>query len=336
MRLKMVTACHNRIMKILVLGGTQFIGRHFVAASLARGHRVTVFTRGRTQADLPQEVERLEGDRSEGISGLSALHGDSWDACVDLSGYTPLQVRSSTELLAPFLKRYLFISTASVYALSGSQPVTEGNVLVGPAAENETTVNGDTYGPLKVTCENIVREVFGDRATVVRPQIVAGPYDHTGRHTYWVTRGPSPEPVAMPGDGTDYVQVIDARDLAGFAVRLLENDIAGTFDAAGPRITWAEFATALGITRPVWVSTQVMDRAGVDISKFPMYIPAASSQYAMFMNLTGTKALAAGLDLTPPDKTIQDTLPWSLKQLYPNAYTAEEEARLIQLENTAE
>ncbi len=320
-------------MKILVLGGTQFIGRHVVATAVANGHDVTVLTRGLTPADLPDSVERLTGDRNHGAAGISALQGRTWDACIDISGYTPHQVRSSTELLAPFLKRYLFISTASVYALSGSQPVTEENALVAAAAENETTVNGDTYGPLKVTCENIVLEVLGERATVVRPQIVAGPYDHTGRHTYWVTRGPSHDPVAMPGDGTDYVQVIDARDLAGFAVKVLANEIAGTFDAAGPRITWAEFAAALGITRPVWVPTQIMDRAGVDISKFPMYIPAASSQYAMFMNVAGKKAVAAGLVLTPPDKTIQDTRPWSLQQSYPQAYTAEEEARLIELKD---
>ncbi len=317
-------------MKILVLGGTQFIGRHVVARAVANGHDVTVLTRGLTTADLPASVERLTGDRNDGASGITALQGRSWDACIDLSGYTPVQVQASAHLLERIVQRYLFISTASVYDTTGTQPLTETNALLQPAAEDLNTVTNETYGPLKVTCENIVNEVFEKRATVLRPQIVAGPFDHTGRHAYWVARGLSDIPVAMPGDGSDYVQVIDARDLAGFAVHALENSLPGTFDVAGPRITWSDFARALGIKHPVWVTIELMASAGVEASKFPIYIPS-TNPYSLFMNTTAQKALDVGLVHTAPDVTVVETRPWSLQQKYPQAYSAEEEARMLAL-----
>src|SRR6478752_313 len=163
-------------MDILILGGTRFVGRHIVDALIEGGHRVSVLTRGTSPDELPASVERLKGDRNEGVDGLSALHGRTWDACVDVSGYTPKQVRPSAESLHDRIGRYLFISTVSVYVDSSDAPVLETHPLLPEAAEDVTDITGETYGPLKVTCERIVRSVYSDRGTILRPQIVAGPF----------------------------------------------------------------------------------------------------------------------------------------------------------------
>ena len=138
-------------MKILILGGTQFIGRHITLAFFAAGHAVSVLTRGLSPDDLPPEVERLHGDRDEGLAGLPALASRTWDACIDVSGYTPRQVRPSAELLRAQVQRYVFISSVSVYGDTRRRPVLETDPLLAAAAEDVTEINGETYGPLKVT-----------------------------------------------------------------------------------------------------------------------------------------------------------------------------------------
>src|SRR5262249_22309556 len=145
----------NNRMHILTLGGTQFVGRHIVEALLTVGHRVSILTRGHTPDELPAEVERLRGDRDLGTVGLDALAGRSWDACVDVSGYTPRQVRASAELLRDRVKRYVFISAVSVYGDPDIRPARETHPLLPPAAEDVTEIDGETYGPLKVACERI-------------------------------------------------------------------------------------------------------------------------------------------------------------------------------------
>src|SRR5262249_44862145 len=158
---------------------------------------------------------------------------------VDVSGYTPRQVRASAERLRDRVKRYLFISAVSVYGDPDRRPVRETHPLLPPAAEEVTEVNGETYGPLKVACEQIVQETYGERGTLLRPQIVAGPHDPSGRYSYWVNRAARGGEMLAPGDGSDHVQVIDARDLARFTVKVTENALGGAFNLAGPRITWA-------------------------------------------------------------------------------------------------
>jgi len=168
-------------MNLLVLGGTQFVGRHIVEAAVEAGHSVSVFTRGVSPDDLPPGVTRLRGDRD---GGLDALRDGSWDACVDVSGYVPRVVRQSAELLRGRVGRYLFISTVSVYAPGPRDWTLEDaplQELDDPATEDVQAA----YGGLKVLCERVVNEVFGERATHVRPHIVAGPWDHTRRFTAW-------------------------------------------------------------------------------------------------------------------------------------------------------
>ncbi len=315
-------------MNVLVLGGTRFVGRHIVEALCAGGHGVSVFTRGQSPDELPAQVERLHGDRSEGEAGLAALDGRRWNACIDVSGYTPLQVRASATRLREAIGRYVFISTVSTYASLAQAPIVETHALHAEAGESMTQVTNDTYGPLKVTCERIVREAYGDRATILRPQIVAGPYDPTGRHTYWVQRAMRGGEVLVPGDGTDHVQVVDARDLARFVVTTVECDTPGTFNLAGPRLTWSAFIEALGISSPVWVPADMLGTAGLTIAELPLYVPDASDNGGV-MHVGHQAATAAGLTHTDAAVTIADTRVWLRAHPMTPVLTADREADVI-------
>ena len=188
-------------MRILVLGGTQFLGRHVVEAALARGHDVTLFNRGQTRPELFPGVERLVGDRD---GDLAALEAGSWDAVVDTSGYVPRLVRASAELLEPRAGRYLFVSSISVYA-DVSRPGVDEDAPVAQLEEETEEHRGPAYGALKALCEHAVQEVYGERATIVRPGLIVGPWDPTGRFTYWPAR------IAEGGD----VLAPEPRDAAG-------------------------------------------------------------------------------------------------------------------------
>ena len=166
-------------MRVLILGGTQFVGRHIVEALLPTGHSVSILTRGKSSDELPAQVERLRGDRDKGALGLKALTGRSWDVCVDVSGYTPRQVRPSAERLRASVKRYIFVSAVSVYGDPDRRPVRETHPRMPPAGEDVTEVEGEMYGRLKVTCEDIVQQTYADRSMLLRPQIVVGPHDRT-------------------------------------------------------------------------------------------------------------------------------------------------------------
>lgn len=175
-------------MKILVLGGTRFVGRHVVEAMIDAGHDVAVLNRGKSVDELPPRVERIRGDRAEGPAGLLGLFDRTWDVCVDVSGYTARHVRASTERLRHSVGHYVFISAVSVYGDCARGPVDESEPRVVPAPESVDEVTAQTYGPLKVTCENIVRDAFGSRCAWLRPQVIAGPHEPVDRFSYWVRR----------------------------------------------------------------------------------------------------------------------------------------------------
>jgi 2'-hydroxyisoflavone reductase len=315
-------------MNILILGGTRFIGRHIVEALLNGGHHVSVFARGTSPDALPDSVERLRGDRNDGTAGLRTLEGQSWDACVDVSGYTPKQVRPSAELLKDRIGQYVFVSTVSVYPDSSDTPVVETHPLLPEAAEDVTEITGETYGALKVTCERIVRDVYGTRGTILRPQIVAGPFDPTGRHTYWVQRATQGGEMLVPGDGTDFVQVVDARDIARFTARAIEHRVSGIFNMAGPRLTWASFVSMLGVEHPVWVSARLIDAAGLTFVEMPLYRPNGAERSSL-MHVSHDRASAAGLALTDPQVTIADVREWLRANPVPPALSPEREHDLI-------
>ena len=315
-------------MKILTLGGTQFIGRHMTLAYLAAGHTVSVLTRGLSPDDLPPEVERLRGDRDQGRAGLAALSNRTWDACIDVSGYTPRQVRPSAEFLRGQVQRYVFISSVSVYGDTKHRPVLETDPLLPAAAEDVTEINGETYGPLKVTCEGIVQDLYGPRGTILRPQIVAGPHDHTGRYPYWVNRAVQGGEMLAPGDGSDHLQVIDVRDLARFAVQVVEDKLQGVFNLVGPRFSWSAFMQALGAEQVTWVSTEVLEAQGVTSQELPLFRPE-HGPLSSLMDVSPDRILAAGLTLTDPAVTVRDTRAWSEGAHLTPPFTPEREAAVL-------
>ncbi len=326
-------------MDILVLGGTQFIGRHIVDALTKAGHVVTVFTRGITPDPLPLGIKRLHGNRNEGLSGLSALRGRTWHTCVDVSGYTPIQVRASATALRACVSHYVYVSAVSVvdHRLTDpvDTPVTESHALLPAAAENITEINSDTYGPLKVACEGIVQTLFANRCTIVRPQVVAGEFDDSGRLSHWIGRAESSKTdgkcMLAPGDGSDYLQLIDVRDVANFIKTAVESNIYGIYNLSGHRVTWARFMQLLDARNYVWVSAAILCEANLSFSQLPLY-RAQGSPRSSLMHVSCDAALAAGLVLRPLADTIkimQDWLRATSANSEPLALSAEIEAQLV-------
>jgi 2'-hydroxyisoflavone reductase len=221
-------------MRILMVGGTSFVGRHITERALEQGHSVTLFNRGKTNAGAFGQAEQVLGDRSLGADGLSALTGREFDATVDVCAYVPATVRDLLGVLGGGVGHYTFISTISVYPETVAAGFDESSPLVEPSFADELTM--PEYGALKVACEQAAAEMLGDGVCVVRPGYVVGPYDPTGRFTYWVERvaraagGPMLGGAAAPPP----LQVIDGRDLAKFTVDLVEAGASGAFNATTP------------------------------------------------------------------------------------------------------
>ena len=228
-------------MKLLVLGGTKFLGRAAVEAALARGHDVTLFNRGETSPELFPEAEKLRGDRQ---GDLSALEGRSWDAAIDPSGYVPQVVRASAEALADSADHYLFISSVSVYA-DFSAPPNEDSALeeLGDDKPDDRLLEDySNYGALKVLCERAVAETIPDRHALVRPGLIVGPHDPTGRFTYWPHRIARGGEVLVPGPPQQTVQFVDVRDLGSWLIDLSERRVAGVFNAINEGVSWQTIA----------------------------------------------------------------------------------------------
>lgn len=321
-------------MRVLILGGTQFVGRKIVETLLSAGHAVSIVTRGLTRDELPTQVERLRGDRDQGAPGLEALAGHSWDVCIDVSGFTPRQVRPSAERLQKRVKRYVFVSAVSVYGDPSQRPVCETHPRVPPASEDVTEVNAETYGALKVTCEDIVQEIYADRCTLLRPQIVVGPHDPRGRYSHWVQRALRGGDMLAPGDGSDHVQFIDVRDVARFGKLVIENDLGGAFNLAGPRLTWAEFMKVLGAENIVWVAGDIIRAAGLTEIELPLFRPEYGPRSSL-MDVSNQRARAAGLTLTDPPVTAKDMRAWILGRDQLPALLPEKEVELIRIARQA-
>lgn len=314
-------------MKLLLLGGTQFLGRHVVDAALARGHDVTLFTRGRRT--LPEDamnvVARLTGDRDPRIDrGLDALRAGTWDAVIDLSGYVPRVVQASAELLASRVSRYLFVSSISVYAKLDRPGLDEDAPLAALETADSEDVPKD-YGALKAACEAAVTRAFGARATHVRPGLIVGPYDPTDRFAYWPARIIHPEllgergmQAVVPAPAERPLQFIDARDLAAFMLDLVEGDVAGIFNATSPSAQWtfdAVVATCrLAASSPpetCWVPDQTLLDFHVEPwVGLPLWIPASDADSAGFDSVATHRAQAAGLSTRPLEQTVRDTAAW--------------------------
>ena len=302
-------------MKLLVFGGTQFVGRHLVRAALDRGHQVTLFNRGRTNPGLFPEAERIVGDRRD---DLSALDGGSWDAVLDVNGYVPRVVRAAAERLRDRAGSYTFISTISVYADKEARGLREGSPLAAPkpGEEGSEEITPDSYGWLKAGCEQAVEEVWPDRALIVRPGLVVGPHDPTGRFPYWPWRVARGGEVLAPAGPDHPLQFIDGRDLAEWTVRSVEEGRTGPFTATGPgrRLTFGELLDACrkisgSDARITWVEDDfLLERDVEPFRELPLWIPGPEADG--FYGLDNGKAVAAGLTFRPLAETVGDTLAW--------------------------
>jgi 2'-hydroxyisoflavone reductase len=302
---------------ILVLGGTGFIGPHIITAALARGHTVTMFNRGKTRPELFPDVEKLRGDRD---GKLDALAGRKWDAVIDPSGYVPRIVKMSAELLAPSVKQYIFISSVSVYAAGapvGADETAPVEKLLDPNSEDIKGNDFKNYGALKALSEQAAEAAMPGRVANVRPGLIIGPGDRTGRYTHWPTRLSEGGDVLCPGDGTTPVQFIDGRDLADWLIHLVETNTVGVMNALGPskRITMKEVidqtnAAVGGKATPVWVDWKFLEKREVMPWKdLPMWIPNEGED-AGFGTTSNTRAVKAGLKFRPVGDTAKDTLAW--------------------------
>jgi len=293
-------------MRILILGGTQFLGRHTVEAALARGHDVTMFNRGQTRPELFPDVEKLRGDRD---GGLDAVRGRDFDAVVDTSGYVPRVVRETIDALGD-VGHYTFVSSISVYA-DASTPPTESS----PVAElSEPTEEWrEAYGELKADCEDVVRERFAG-AFIPRPGLIVGPWDPTGRFTYWPQRFADGGRVLAPAPPDADAQVIDARDLAAWIVRAAENGLAGTYNAVDrpiPRSMLVETCMRVaGVdAEVVWIDGAFLAEHEVgEWMELPLWL--IDPAYAGMLSVDPSAALAAGLEPRPLADTVRDTLAW--------------------------
>ncbi|MDQ1702071.1 MAG: hypothetical protein QOF57_1323 [Frankiaceae bacterium] len=299
-------------MRLLVLGGTSFVGRAIVEDALAHGHDVTVFSRGVTGAELFPGVERRRGDRTAGE--YASLAGGEWDAVVDVSAYVPRHVAEALTAVDGRFGRYVFISTVSVYDNGKPQsPVRdEDSPRLAPVRASEE-VTGDTYGGLKVACEDDVLAGLGDRATIVRPGVVAGPHDTTDRFTWWVRAAAAGGAVEIPGRPDQPAQVIDSRDLARLVVRLAEDDVAGTFNAVGPAD-----ATTLGGLLATCAAAAGTEAEFVSVpggGRHPLVL--ADPKGDVMFRRSSALARAAGLPATPLERTAADVLAWDRERGLP-------------------
>jgi 2'-hydroxyisoflavone reductase len=303
--------------KILILGGTGFIGPHVVDAAYARGHTVTLFNRGKTHPKLFPDVEKLRGDRD---GKLGALMDRAWDAVVDTSGYAPSIVKQSVELLAPNVGQYVFVSTMSVYANEDKVDADETadvQTLDDPATEDVS----NAYGALKAACEAVCEAGMPGRVTNLRPGWIVGPLDPTGRFTYWPSRLADGGEVLAPGDGSTPIQLIDARDMATFIITAIENTTVGTFNVFGPsnhpqvQLTMKQLIEACNEAGGNKATANWVDEAFLTThevtpwSEMPGWLPA-SPDTAGFGRRSNRRAVEAGLRMRSVVETARDTLAW--------------------------
>jgi len=330
-----------RKLKILVLGGTSFVGPHQVRPALARGHEVTLFNRGRTNTHLFPEVEKLVGDR---VDDLSALEGREWDVVIDNSAILPSWVRRSAQFLKDSVGIYLFTSTRSVFSDLSQIPMDVDGPVYSVDSWTEADEGSMGYGRQKATAEKEAIAAFGDRALIIRPGLIVGPGDTTDRFTYWPVRVHRGGEVLAPGDPDNPVMFIDVRDMGEWYIHLLENSYTGTFMALGPDypLTFKTFLEGVreGVESDAtftWMDTEFLQEQGVRAySHMPLWMPAVGRN-AGFNRFDLTRTWEAGLTYRPLSVTAKDTLdyhftrPEERQARLRSGITAEREAELFSL-----
>ena len=313
-----MTATHNvfaaKTLRVLILGGTGFIGPHFVEVLRRRGHTLTLFNRGKRNASLFPQTETLIGDRN---GGLDALRGRDWDVVIDNSGYVPRHVRLSAELLKDRVQRYIFVSSISAYASLAKAGISENDptaILPDPTVEQ---VTGETYGGLKALCEQAVEQTFGERATILRPTYIVGPGDPTDRFTYWPVRTARGGEMIAPGNPADPIQFIDVRDLAEFTRACVEQELGGRFNVCNePRsvsigkLLEVSKQIAKSDTKFRWADeTFIVSNKLLETGEIPIWVPT-EGEYAGAALVSPARAVQKGIRFRELTTTVADTLAW--------------------------
>jgi 2'-hydroxyisoflavone reductase len=327
-------------LRLLILGGTGFLGPAIVEAAQKDGHALTLFNRGqreKTKGTFFEGAEHLYGNRDpnkraddaddKSPQGLSQIEdaikgGKTWDAVIDTSGYAPRIVNASAKLLAPVSGQYVFISTISVYAKNDKPQEDESAELATIADPNVESMGAhfENYGPLKALCEKAASEVFAGKSTVIRPGYIVGVRDDTDRFTYWPVRTSEGGELLTPGDPKDPVQFIDVRDLAAFILRSIATRTFGTFNATSPAMPWGSVITSCvnaakavnpdkPAANPVWIPNDWLASNGLEEGTLPIYLPP-QGEYGGFHSRSVAKALAAGLTIRPAMETCKEILQW--------------------------
>ncbi|HVT14292.1 MAG TPA: NAD-dependent epimerase/dehydratase family protein [Fimbriimonadaceae bacterium] len=303
---------YNDHMRLLVIGGTKFVGRHLVECALAHGHEITLFHRGHTGKGL-FDVEELFGDRD---GETDVLMGREWDAVIDTCGYVPRVVEQSADALSDAVGLYCFVSTISVYAEDQPAPIPEtGRVMRFEKPPESEAITGESYGPFKALCEEAVSGICGESKTlIVRPGLIVGPHDPSDRFTYWIDRFGSEKAFLLPDRRTQPIQFIDVRDLAAFTLRLVEQRTSGVFNAVGPAkpTTLGDLWDACqrncgGRLEPIVVRDEFLDANGVqDWVDLPLLLGEDAKKHLVDI----AKAIGKGMTIRPLDETLRDTLEW--------------------------
>lgn len=312
-------------MKTLIIGGTRFLGRHIAEYALKRNHEITLFNRGISGPALFPEVEHITGDRNK---DLALLANHRWDVVIDTCGYLPKPVKASAALLQDISEQYIFISTISVYDLAEAQRMDENAALHQlPPEANPDEFQLENYGALKVLCENAVNDVFDERACIVRPGLIVGPFDPSDRFTYWVRRIAAGGEVLLPEPPDAPTQFVDVRDISDWIVQLAEKRINGTFNATSPieHCIMGELAECIkelsgSNAHFNWLSEEFLLNNEVQPwSDLPLWLPRADNA---LMTAIVDKALQNGLTLRPVAETVQDTLNWDATRNHEDAMKA--------------
>ena len=311
-------------MRVLVIGGTVFLGRHLVEIARERGDQLTLFNRG-THPDVHADVEQIRGDRR---TDVARLEGRAWDAVIDTSGYVPWDVEALCRVLRGTAAHYTFVSSISVYSEFSTpdydeshpvHPITDEQLARARAAGDDRSVIYELYGPLKAACERAAEEGMPGRALVVRPGLIVGPFDQSDRFTYWATRVAEGGEVLAPGDPGLPVQIVDARDLADWMLRMAEARTTGVFQATGPERP-LRFAEVLDACRSVtgsdarltWVDEAFLLEEGVQPwSDMPLWAPDGNATLRAIHEADVSRARRAGLAFRPLAETARDTLEWA-------------------------
>jgi 2'-hydroxyisoflavone reductase len=305
-------------LKILILGGTGFIGPHFVQALTGKQHKVTLFNRGKRDPEVKPGIEQLLGDRN---GDIAALKDRDWDIVIDNSGYTPRQVRATAELLKGHVERYIFISSIAVCADFKTRGLDENSPLAVLADPTTNDVTGETYGGLKVLCEQVVEENYARNATLIRPSYICGPGDHTDRFTYWPFRVSQGGDMLAPGKPGDPFQYIDVDDLSNFVVRCAEKNIGGAFNLCtepGSVTMGSLLETSKKVTGAdtsfVWASREFLEANEIFGEKakgnyLPIWQPGEGDDAGILL-AKNAKAVKAGLKCRSLESTIKATLEW--------------------------